>query len=202
MVTLKHRLSRGEGSLRARLGAQPRAYYGMLLAHFGVAVFIVGVTLVKGYETERDVRMAVGDSVTVASYTFRFDGVQDVRGPNYRGSRGAIDVSRDGRHVRVLHPEKRVYNVQQNPMTEAAIDTGIFGDLYVSLGEPVSGGAWSVRVYHKPFVTWIWGGFILMSLGGLLALCDRRYRVPARRSEAIVAGGGKKRAGVSGAAAG
>ncbi len=201
-VALKYRLSRHDGNLWTRLGAQPRAYYGMLLAHCGVAVFIIGVTLVKGYETERDVRMAVGDSVTVGSYTFRFDGAREITGPNYRGSRGAIDVSRDGRHVRVLHPEKRVYHVQQMPMTEAAIDTGFFGDIYVSLGEPVSGGAWSVRVYHKPFVTWIWGGCIIMALGGLLALCDRRYRVPARRSEAIVPGGGKKGAGVSEAAAG
>ncbi|MBI1988409.1 MAG: heme lyase CcmF/NrfE family subunit [Betaproteobacteria bacterium] len=201
-VALKYRLSRHDGNLWARLRAQPRSYYGMLLAHCGVAAFIIGVTLVKGYETERDVRMAVGDSVAVGSYTFRFDGVQEITGPNYRGSRGAIDVSRDGRHVRVLHPEKRVYNVQQNPMTEAAIDTGIFGDLYVSLGEPVSGGAWSVRVYHKPFVTWIWGGFIIMSLGGFLALSDRRYRVFVRRSEAIVPGSGKKGAGVSEAAAG
>src|SRR5450759_4831505 len=202
VVTLKYRLSRSAGSLWTRLAAQPRSYYGMLLAHCGVAVFIIGVTLVKGYETERDVRMAVGDSVTVGGYAFRFDGVQEVTGPNYRGARGAIDISRDGRHVEVLHPEKRVYNAQQMPMTEAAIDTGIFGDLYVSLGEPVSGGAWSVRVYHKPFVVWIWGGCIIMALGGFLALCDRRYRVAARRSEAAVATGGKKIPGVSEAAIG
>jgi cytochrome c-type biogenesis protein CcmF len=193
VVTLKYRLSRNPGSLWARLGAQPRSYYGMLLAHCGVAVFIVGVTLVKGYETERDVRMAVGDSVTVGGYAFRFDGVREVTGPNYRGARGAIDISRDGRHVKVLHPEKRVYNAQQMTMTEAAIDTGIFGDLYVSLGEPVSGGAWSVRVYHKPFVVWIWGGFIIMALGGFLALSDRRYRVAVRRSEAAIATTGRKK---------
>ena len=202
VVTLKYRLSRSAGSLWTRLAVQPRSYYGMLLAHCGVAVFIIGVTLVKGYETERDVRMAVGDSVTVGGYAFRFDGVQEVTGPNYRGARGAIDISRDGRHVEVLHPEKRVYNAQQMPMTEAAIDTGIFGDLYVSLGEPVSGGASSVRVYHKPFVVWIWGGCIIMALGGFLALCDRRYRVAARRSEAAVATGGKKIPGVSEAAVG
>ncbi|MBI4190968.1 MAG: heme lyase CcmF/NrfE family subunit [Betaproteobacteria bacterium] len=188
-VTLKYRLSRSEGSLWARLGAQPRSYYGMLLAHCGVAVFILGVTLVKGYETERDVRMAVGDSVVVGGYSFRFDGVQDVTGPNYRGARGVIDVSRGGRHVEQLYPEKRVYAAQQMPMTEAAIDTGIFGDLYVSLGEPVSGGAWSVRVYHKPFVTWIWGGCIIMALGGFLALLDRRYRVAARREQATAVNG-------------
>lgn len=202
VVTLKYRLSRQDGNLWARLGAQPRAYYGMLLAHFGVAVFIIGVTLVKGYETERDVRMAIGDSVTVGGYAFRFDGVQEVAGPNYRGARGAIDVSRDGRHIRVLSPEKRVYNVQRMPMTEAAIDTGIFGDLYVSLGEPVSGGAWSVRVYHKPFVTWIWGGCIIMALGGFCALSDRRYRFAARRGEVAVASGSKKGPGARQAAAG
>ena len=108
-------------------------------------------------------------------------------------------------HIKIygsgLYPEKRVYHVQQMPMTEAAIATGIFGDLYVSLGEPVSGGAWSVRVYHKPFVTWIWGGCIIMALGGLLALCDRRYRVATWRSEAPVATGSKKGRGVSPAAA-
>ena len=201
-VALKYRLSRHDGNLWAGLVAQPRAYYGMLLAHCGVAVFIIGVTLVKGYETERDVRMAVGDSVTVGSYTFRFDGVREITGPNYRGSRGAIDVSRDGAHVRVLHPEKRIYHVQQMPMTEAAIDTGFFGDIYVSLGEPVSGGAWSVRVYHKPFVTWIWGGCIIMALGGFCALSDRRYRVATRRREVIVTGDGRKGADVSEAAAG
>ncbi len=202
VVTLKYRLSRHDGNLGERLRAQPPAYYGMLLAHCGVAVFIIGVTLVKGYETERDVRMAVGDSVTVGGYVFRFDGVREVTGPNYSGARGAIDVSRDGRHVEVLHPEKRVYNVQRMPMTEAAIDTGIFGDLYVSLGEPVSGGAWSVRVYHKPFVTWIWGGCIIMALGGFWALSDRRYRVAVRRSEVVVASGSKKNPGAGEVAAG
>ena len=179
-VNLQERLGRLNGSLRARLATQPRSYYGMLLAHCGVAVFIVGVTLVKGYEIERDVRMAVGDSVAIGSYAFRFDGVKSVTGPNYRAARGDVAVSREGKELMVLHPEKRIYNAQQMAMTEAAISTGILGDLYVSLGEPVSGnaaeGAWSVRVYHKPFVVWIWGGCIVMALGGLLALSDRRYR--------------------------
>ena len=124
------------GSLRERLASQPRGYYGMLLAHCGVAVFIAGVTLVKGYESERDVRMAVGDSVEVGGYAFRFDGVQNATGPNYRAARGSVVVSRGGKELMVLHPEKRIYNAQQMPMTEAAISTGLFGDLYVSLGEP------------------------------------------------------------------
>ena len=101
-------------------------------------------------------------------------------------------MSRDGKELMVLHPEKRIYNAQQMPMTEAAISTGLFGDLYVSLGEPVSDGAWSVRVYHKPFVTWIWGGCIIMALGGFLALSDRRYRAAKRRAPAVLTAGAKQ----------
>ncbi len=190
-INLKDRLAPLTGGLRVRLASQPRSYYGMLLAHCGVAVFIVGVTLVKGYETERDMRMAVGDSVVVGGYAFRFDGVESTLGPNYRAARGNVAVSRDGRQMLVLHPEKRIYNAQQMPMTEAAISTGILGDLYVSLGEPVADGAWSVRVYHKPFVIWIWGGCIIMALGGLLALSDRRYRRVAQRAMRTQALGGK-----------
>ncbi len=186
-VSFRSRVRGFGGGLGARLAAQPRGYYGMLAAHCGVAVFIVGVTMVKGYETERDVRMEVGDTVSAGGYTFRFDGVREITGPNYRGARGTVEVSRDGRPIGALYPEKRVYNAQQMPMTEAAIDTGPFGDLYVSLGEPVDGGAWSVRVYTKPFVVWIWSGCFIMALGGLLALSDRRYRLGARREAAVAA---------------
>jgi cytochrome c-type biogenesis protein CcmF len=184
-VNLRERLSRMPGGLGAKLASQSSGYYGMLLAHCGVAVFIIGVTLVKGYEVERDVRMAIGDTVTVGGYVFRFDGAQSAKGPNYRASRGTVTVSRDGKQVVVLKPEKRAYNVSNMPMTEADIDTGLFGDLYVSLGEPVDAGAWSVRIYYKPFVTWIWGGCALMALGGLLALADRRYRMVVRREEPV-----------------
>jgi len=166
----------------ARLRNTPRATYGMLLAHFGVAVFVVGVTLVKGYESERDVRMEPGDIVELGGYTFRLDGVRDVRGPNYVAARAQIQVSRGGRAVTVLYPEKRIYTVQNMPMTEAAIDPGFTRDLYVSLGDSVSATAWIVRVQHKPFVDWIWGGCLLMALGGAIAASDRRYRVAARRS--------------------
>ena len=186
-VNLRSRLAQVEGGLRAKLASQPRGYYGMLLAHCGVAVFIVGVTLVNGYEVERDMRMAVGDSVSVAGYSFRFDGAQDITGPNYTAARGTVTVSRDGREVVTLHPEKRIFTVQQMPMTEAAISRGIFHDLYVSLGEPVGDGAWSVRVYYKPFVNWIWAGCIIMALGGLLALSDRRYRRVAQRESSAPA---------------
>ena len=183
-VNLRSRIGGLKGTLRARLASQPRGYYGMLLAHCGMAVFIVGVTLVKGYETERDVRMAVGDTVSAGGYTFRFDGAENAMGPNYTASRGNVMVTRDGKTVTVLHPEKRIYNAQQMPMTEAAIASGIFGDLYVSLGEPVADGAWSVRVYYKPFVVWIWGGWIIMALGGFVALTDRRYRSATQRRAA------------------
>src|SRR6267378_4339325 len=122
----------------ARLRNTPRATYGMLLAHFGVAAFVVGVTLVKGYESERDVRMEPGDIVELGGYTFRLDGVRDVQGPNYVAARAQIQVSREGRAVTTLYPEKRIYTVQNMPMTEAAIDPGFTRDLYVSLGDSVS----------------------------------------------------------------
>ena len=152
------------------------------MAHCGVAVFIVGVTLVSGYETEKDVRMTPGSTVSIGGYVIRLDGFEEVDGPNYSGIRGELTVLKGGREQTVMHPEKRFYNVQQMPMTEAAIDTGFTRDLYVSLGEAVDGGAWIVRVYHKPFVDWIWGGAFLMALGGILAVSDRRYRL-ARASE-------------------
>ncbi|HEY4732887.1 MAG TPA: cytochrome c-type biogenesis CcmF C-terminal domain-containing protein, partial [Gammaproteobacteria bacterium] len=168
------------------LGGLSRSYYGMQLAHLGIAVFIIGVTLVNGYETEKDVRMEVGDTTSVGGYEFRFNGVTAIEGPNYQAKKGFILVSKNGRVVMELNPEKRIYNVQQTPMTEAAIDTGLFRDLYVSLGEPVSGGAWSVRIYNKPFVDWVWGGCVLMALGGLLAATDRRYRLAVRKQEQAV----------------
>jgi cytochrome c-type biogenesis protein CcmF len=190
VVNLRERLRGAPGGARAQIARQPRSYWGMIVAHLGIAVFIVGVTMVKGYETERDVKMNVGDTMAVAGFTFRFDGVTDTTGPNYRAARGSFDVSRDGSHVGTMHPEKRVYNAGGMPMTEAAIDSSPIGDRYVSLGEPVDGGAWSVRIYHKPFVTWIWFGCILMALGGLLALSDRRYRAAARREAALPQGAG------------
>jgi cytochrome c-type biogenesis protein CcmF len=155
----------------------PRATMGMMLAHLGVAVFIFGVTMVNTYQVERDVSMQVGDKTSAGGYDFVFKGVREVRGPNYEAIRGELEILRDGKVETVMHPEKRVYRVQRNPMTEAAIDSGITRDLYVSLGEQVENGAWIVRVYYKPFVNWIWGGCAIMALGGLLAAADRRYRI-------------------------
>ena len=179
----KIRNAAGGASAWARLRSTPRATYGMLLAHFGVAVFVTGVTLVKGYDSEKDVRMEAGDTVELGGYTFRMDGVKDVQGPNYVAARAQIQVSRQGRAVTTLYPEKRIYTVQNMPMTEAAIDTGFTRDLYVSLGDAVSATAWLVKVQHKPFIDWIWGGCLLMALGGALAASDRRYRVAAKRQQ-------------------
>lgn len=171
---------RGEGSIAKKLGAQSRSYYGMELAHLGVAVFIIGVTLVTGYEERKDVRMTPGDTATVGGYVFRFNGVEDFVGPNYTAARAEIEVSRNGVPLRAMFPEKRIYAASQQAMTEADINTGLTRDLYVSLGEPVSGNAWSVSIFYKPFVDWIWGGAALMALGGVLAVSDRRYRVRVR----------------------
>jgi cytochrome c-type biogenesis protein CcmF len=187
LVGLRERLTHVDGQgLTGRLAAVPRSYWGMLVAHCGIAVFVVGVTMVKGFETEKDVRMNVGETATIGGYTFRFDGAQDVMGPNYTAARGTFRVSLDGREAAVLYPEKRRYPVQNQIMTEAAIDPGLLSDLYVSLGEPLDDGAWSVRLYHKPFVDWIWGGCLIMALGGVLAVSDRRYRLAWRRQEPAV----------------
>jgi cytochrome c-type biogenesis protein CcmF len=161
---------------------QTRSHYGMVVAHVGVAVFVVGVTLVKGYETDADVKIRAGETVELAGYVFRFDGVSRVAGPNYTAAQAKILVSRDGKPVTVMYPERRVYTVQEQVMTEAAIDPGLTRDLYVSLGDPLDErGTWLLKVQHKPFVDWIWGGCLLMALGGLLAASDRRYRVALRQ---------------------
>jgi cytochrome c-type biogenesis protein CcmF len=178
---VKH-ASTGTG-IAARLAGTPRAYYGMLLAHVGVAVFVVGVTLVKGYEAEKDARMAPGDTLVLGGYAYRFDSVREVQGPNYVAARATITVTKGSTTVATLHPERRVYRVQEMPMTEAAIDNGTFRHLYVALAEPVGNDAWIVRVHYKPFVAWIWGGCVLMALGGILAATDRRYRALSRAQQ-------------------
>jgi cytochrome c-type biogenesis protein CcmF len=180
---------RPAGGVRASVGHRlrqiPRAMAGMMLAHLGIAVFIFGVTMVKTYEVERDVNMAVGDTTQIADWVFTFRGVREMKGPNYTAEQGLLVLSKDGREVAQLRPEKRVYRVQQNPMTEAAIRSRLAGDIYVALGQPAQGDAWVVRVYYKPFVTWIWGGCVLMALGGALAASDRRYRTARREQEAL-----------------
>ena len=188
LISLKSQLAHTpKGRIGARLAQLPRSYYGMLFAHLGVAVFIVGVTLVKGYEVETDVRMEVGDSSHLAGYVFKLVAINDVKGPNYMATRGTIEVTRDDKAVTTLNPEKRLYTVQNMPMTEAAIDHGLTRHLYVALGEPIGPKVWIVRLYYKPFIGWIWSGCLLMAFGGLLAVIDRRYRVRARAGSAQAA---------------
>jgi len=162
-------------------GRIPLSFWGMHLAHLGIAVITVGITMVKSYEVERDVRMGLSDTVTIENYSFELTGVSDVDGPNYKALRGDVKVTKDGKYLEMLYPEKRKYFSSAMPMTEAGIDSGLFRDLYVSLGEPIEGERlqWSVRVFYKPFVSWLWYGAILMVLGGLLAVSDRRYRKSA-----------------------
>ena len=154
------------------------SFWGMHLAHLGIAVVVVGITMVKGYEVERDVRMGLNDTVSIENYSFELTGVSQVDGPNYKAIRAEFKVSKDGQFLELMKPEKRKYFSSAMPMTEAAIDTGLFRDLYLSLGEAIEGSTpqWSVRVFYKPFVSWIWYGAILMVLGGLFAVSDRRYR--------------------------
>jgi cytochrome c-type biogenesis protein CcmF len=191
---IRRQIRNAPGSLLAKLGAQPRGWWGMILAHLGIAVFIVGVTSVRSYEVERDVKISPGEVITVDEYTFKFNGVKEVDGPNYRAAQGNFTLFRKDRVIDTLEPEKRVFfaRASEMPMTEAAIRSSITGDVYVSLGEPVGDGAWTVRIYYKPFVTWIWGGCVLMALGGFVAMSDRRYRTLARAEELVGAGRGPK----------
>jgi len=186
LIALGERLRhRGVPGLAADLGGQGRSWYGMWLAHLGIAVFIIGATLVSNYGSETDVRMAPGSTHEAAGYRFQFNGAQPIMGPNYRAQRAEFLVFQGDRQIAVLHPEKRAYLTGGMPMTEAGIDPGLLRDLYVSLGEPVgTGGDWAVRLYYKPFVRWIWLGGILMALGGLLVISDRRYRT-ARRTATV-----------------
>jgi cytochrome c-type biogenesis protein CcmF len=162
-----------------------RSYYGMVVAHFGVAVFIIGVTFVLQFNVQKDIRLSPGQSTELAGYTLRFDGVQSRQGPNYRAHRGTLHLYRGKREISELHPEKRIYTVQTKPMTESAIDVGFTRDIYVSLGEGLGNGDWSMRLYYKPFVRWIWFGGLLIAIGGLLAASDRRYRIASARERAL-----------------
>ena len=167
----------------AVLRALPASFYGMTLAHIGVGIFVLGVTLNSAYSDEKGVMLSDSQSVELAGYQFVFSGVRNKQGVNYFSKEGELLVYQDDQHVATLHPEKRVYRVQTKPMTEAAIDAGLFRDLYVALGEPLEGeGRWEVRVYYKPFVRWIWGGAFLMALGGVLSLGDRRYSTAKQKA--------------------
>ncbi len=160
-----------------KVGKPTRSFIGMQLGHVGIAVFVIGVTMVGAYQEEKDVRMAPGDMVSVGGYQIRLVEVSPAQGPNYQATRGTFELGRHGTVEEFLYPEKRNYDSSTMPMTEAAINAGLTRDIYVSLGEPLEGNAWAVRVYYKPFVDWIWGGCLLMALGGFFAVMDKRYRL-------------------------
>ena len=164
----------------SRMRLMSPSLWGMHLAHVGVAAFVFGVTMVNSYETEIDGRVEVGQAITVDGYSVRLDRLTDVKGPNYDAVRGVFTLSHNGQVLSVLHPEKRLYRSNGQPMTEAAIDRSLARDVYVSMGEPLGGNAWAVRVHVKPWVNWIWLGCVLMGAGGILAASDRRYRRAAR----------------------
>ena len=170
-----------------RLRALAGSAGGMLLAHLGVAVFAAGVTVVGGFASEKDLRMRPGETADIGGLSFRLDGLAQREGPNYLALQATITVTQDDKAVATLRPERRLYTVSRMPMTEVAIDRGFTRDLYVALGESLGDGAFSVRIHHKPLVNWIWGGCLLLALGGLMAVTDRRYRV--RREAAQIQAG-------------
>jgi len=190
-VSMKTRLKAiPSGNVWQKLKAAGPAFNGMLLAHFGLAVFIVGVTMVRGYELETDITMKNGETQTINGYDFRFEGIKPFRGPNYIAKIGQFYVSKDGQEVAHLTPEKRLYLAQGAIMTEASISINPVRDIYISLGEQLNEedmqAGWSIRVYFKPFVQWIWLGCVLMSLGGVLTMVDKRYRI-TRKTKAAAA---------------
>lgn len=163
------------------LRTQSPSIYGMTLAHVAAAIFLVGTVLSNQYSVEKNVRLAVGEAVDLAGFAFKFEGIAEVEGPNYRALEGDFRIYKGASRVAELHPQKRIYTVQRKPMTEAAIDPGLFRDLYVALGEKLDEHAWSVRVYYKPFIRWVWLSGVLMAMAGVLAASDKRYRLkPAR----------------------
>ena len=173
-------------TLRRSRVKMARGQWGMSLAHVGLGVFVLGVALVNHGSIERDVRLAPGEAAEFSGYSFKFIGVARDEGPNFNADVGTVEISREGRSIATLNPEKRYYRTGGNPMTEAAIDVSPLRDLYVSLGEPVQGGAWILRLYVKPLIRWIWFGALLMAFGGALAATDRRYRLRSRASSAVV----------------
>ena len=168
--------------LAAKLAANSASYYGMHVAHLGIAVFVFGITMVKSYEVEKDVRLTVGETMQSGPYQVKFAGMRDVTGPNYEGVAGRFEVTRDGQPVSTMEPEKRFYPSTRQTMTEAAIDHGFTRDVYVSLGNMIDDKTWEVRAQVKPFINWIWLGCVIMALGGVLAIADKRYQLRKKRA--------------------
>jgi cytochrome c-type biogenesis protein CcmF len=159
----------------------------MTLAHFGVGLFLIGAMLTNTISSEKHLRMEAGDSFELAGYTFVFEGTRGLQGPNFVADEGEFIVYRSGNRVTSLYPQKRRYMNSGQVLTEAAIDPGLTRDLYVSLGEALDdqGRAWAIRIYHKPFIRFIWLGALLMMTGGFLAASDRRFR---KKSTSTAAG--------------
>ncbi|BCV38475.1 c-type cytochrome biogenesis protein CcmF [Shewanella chilikensis] len=168
----------------ARMG---RSELGMIIAHLGIAVSVVGATMVSNYSIEKSVRMGPGTSHELAGYTFNYLETRNVVGPNYTAQQGQVEVLKDGEKIALLQPDRRQYNVRTMDMTEAGIDWGLFRDLYVTMGDPVSRTEFAVRLNYKPFVRWLWFGSIFMMVGGFFAASDKRYRAKARAEEAAAA---------------
>ena len=175
------------GHSMRRLAGLPRAEYGKMIAHIGFGLTIFGITMITALE-QKDTRVAqIGDVIELGGYEVTFEGVQEISGPNYTSQMGQFTLAKGGREIAVLTPEKRFYPVQSMPTTEAAIDIGVTRDVYVVLGDPQAGGGWAVWTYIKPYSNWIWFGSIVMSLGGLISLTDRRYRVGVAKSRPVKA---------------
>jgi cytochrome c-type biogenesis protein CcmF len=166
---------------KTRSGFKPTriaaSYYGMYFAHLGLASAVLGIVLSSHLSEEKNVRLGPGHSIVVSGYSVLFKSINAVSGANYSAMQGEFEIREDGELISVLRPEKRQYFASGQSMTEAAIDPALSRDIYVALGEPLQGSTdWAVRIYVKPFVRMIWFGGVLMVIGGLLALSDRRYR--------------------------
>ena len=162
------------------LGSITGSEWAMIFGHVGFAVAIIGMVMTSSYGVERDVRVFPGNSVELAEHQFEFVGIEPVKGPNYNGHAAIVRVHHEGEVVANLKAEKRIYIVQRMPMTEAAVDAGLTRDLFVALGEQFKDGSWALRVYHKPFIRWIWFGGLIIAFGGLCAMGDKRYRARRR----------------------
>ncbi|CAK2015016.1 holocytochrome c synthase CcmF component [Vibrio crassostreae] len=163
----------------------PRSHWAMVCGHIGLAVTVIGIAMVQNYSIERDVRLAPGESYQLEEYSFLFTGVRDKDGPNYDGYIADFEITKEGKYINTLHAEKRFYTTAKSMMTEAAIDRGVTRDLYIAMGERLDDNkSWAVRIYYKPFVRWIWAGSLIMSIGGAIAISDRRYRFrkPTKKS--------------------
>jgi cytochrome c-type biogenesis protein CcmF len=179
LIDLRNKL-RNAPSIGKGLKRLTASYYGMQLGHIGFAVTVIGVCIVSQFSVEKDMRMAPGESESIGAYRFQFEGSRPMVGPNFSGSEGIIRVFKDEREIAELHPQKRRYNASGQVMTEAAIDPGLWRDIYVAMGDELDNGAWAVRLHYKPMVRFIWLGTLIMALGGFLAIIDKRYKLKVR----------------------